>query len=134
MTETTTPRPIVTVPRADGWSSSEKSPNVLKVASCRYLGRGVRLGIGYVPAGSAARQEQGGPLIPGPWAYTYPLASVIDNEGGTGAESARGLAAGTEYVAEVGDRFTIAGAVYVLTDSRRFAYPALEALDTAREV
>jgi hypothetical protein len=39
-----------------------------------------------VPAGSKARQEQSGPEIPGPWAFTTVHAAVIDNTGQAHAE------------------------------------------------
>ena len=46
-------------------------------------------GIGIIPAGSEGRQEQGGPMVPGPWGFLTGLAGVIDNYGGTGAEHQR---------------------------------------------
>lgn len=40
---------------------------------------GRRFGIGAVPRGFSGRKVTDGPLVPGPWAYTYGLATVIDN-------------------------------------------------------
>lgn len=124
--EVTRPIPVQPSRYDDGLLVSDV---VLKMAHCRYLGHGVRLGIGYVPPTAAARRTTGGELVPGPWVYTYPLASIIDNYGGTAAESARKLAEGTEYEAKVGDLFEVDGRVYELTDTKRFGYPELTLLE-----
>lgn len=57
--------------------------------ACRMLvkgGHGSGYGIGYIKSGESGRQEHQGPLVPGPWAYSFLCASVIDNHGGTGAQ------------------------------------------------
>jgi hypothetical protein len=73
-----------------------------------------RWGIGAVPRGQSARQVDGGPLVPGPWAYLFQLASVIDNYGGSGAESARERAAGLQHDAKPGDVVRIDGNEYTI--------------------
>lgn len=103
------------------------SPNVIAVKS-RYARGVVRLAVGFVGPLGSARQEQGGPLVPGPWAYTFPLSTVIDNNGGSGAEARRNREAGIEWTAEIGDLFEIDGDVYRLTDDRPHHYPALTRL------
>lgn len=66
-------------------------------------------GLGFVPEGFQARQFQGGPLVPGPWAYAYPKAGVIDNFGGTGAELERAKSENRLYEVAVGDYLEING-------------------------
>ena len=69
--------------------------------------------IGIVDVGESARQEQGGPLVDGPWGYVFGLASVIDNAGGTGREHDDARDAG-RWLDEVAD-----GDVLVV-DERRY--------------
>jgi hypothetical protein len=76
--------------------------HVIRVKGARATSSG-RYRVGGVPRGASGRQVDGGPLVPGPWAYVYELAGVIDNHGGTGAESARMRAAGTEHDLVPGD-------------------------------
>jgi hypothetical protein len=104
------------------------SPNVLRVYSA-YARSHVRLGIGYISPDGEGRQVFQGPMVPGPWAYTYPLAVVIDNYGGTAAEAAANKAAGLERDAKVGDRFQLDGRTWVLTEDRPHSdYPTLTLL------
>ncbi|MEQ7008385.1 hypothetical protein ABN028_19610 [Actinopolymorpha sp. B17G11] len=100
------------------------SPNVIRTYSA-YQGHTVRLAIGYVDANGTCRRKAGRPMEPGPYVYTFPMASVIDNHGGTGAESARNKAAGLEWDAEPGDEFLIDGVVYRLTAGDRWSDPDL---------
>lgn len=74
-----------------------------------------RFGVGMVPEGESARQEFGGPMVPGPWAYTYgPMASVItaDPEHSTGAEMRRKAEAGLVFHVEDGDEVEVQGLLY----------------------
>lgn len=73
-----------------------------------------RFGIGGVPAGHVGRQVTQGPLVPGPWAFTFGLASVIaaNPEHGTYGEIKRNLAAGREHTVEEGDRIVFDGVTY----------------------
>jgi len=71
-----------------------------------------RYGLGLVPAGVAARQVTNGPFVEGPWAYAYRLAGVLDNRGGSRAESDRRVADGKETLFEMGDRLVIGGYVF----------------------
>lgn len=59
--------------------------------------------IGVVPEGSEARKTFGGPLVPGPWAYTVTHPLVIDCHGGSAAEARRAIPV------HVGEPFTIEG-------------------------
>lgn len=81
---------------------SVRTDHVIRVKGARATSSG-RYRMGGVPRGASGRQVDGGPLVPGPWAYVYELPSVIDNHGGTGAESARMRSAGTEHDLVPGD-------------------------------
>jgi hypothetical protein len=82
-------------------------------------------GIGMIPAGHEARQEYAGPMIPGPWAFVYGLAGVIDNHGGTGAEMARETAAGSLFHVEAGDTLILSDDLMVRVDVDARRYPSL---------
>lgn len=73
-----------------------------------------RYGVGCVRTGNKGRKENGGPLIPGPWAYMYRLGNVIDQTGGSGRESRDRLNEGTEKWFEHGDLIEIDGVVYTM--------------------
>jgi hypothetical protein len=68
--------------------------------------------VGYVPRGCEARQIDGGPVVPGPWAFTYGCVAVIDNYGGSRAEIDGEEANGGVIRAKVGDRLVIDGVAY----------------------
>jgi hypothetical protein len=51
-------------------------------------------GVGTVGPLDSGRRESGGPIVAGPWGFTYGRASVIDTQGGTGAEHAAAKAEG----------------------------------------
>lgn len=107
----------------DRWGS----PNVLRVYS-KYVGYTVRLGIGYVGPKGQTRFVQGGPMVSGPRAYTYPKASIIaaNPQMGTAAEMATNEAADLEWDAKVGDRFVVDGMLFELTEEQpRSNYPTL---------
>ena len=73
-----------------------------------------RFNVGHVPVGEESRKEFGGPMVPGPWAYTYGLCSVIDNHGGTGAEIAKAKDEGRGLEVKDGDLLRVAGHVYTV--------------------
>src|SRR5690348_1075401 len=64
-----------------------------------------RFKFGFVGPDGACRREHMGPVLPGPYAYGFPLASCIaaNPEHGTWGEMRRNKAAGTERDAEIGD-------------------------------
>ena len=68
-----------------------------------------RFGICFVAEDQEARQEFEGPLVPGPWAQTFGLATAIcsDPSLNSSAESARNIAAGTEAIVADGDLIQI---------------------------
>ena len=85
-----------------------------------------RWGVFAVPRGESGRQVDGGPLVPGPWAGLFQLAGVIDNHGGSAAESARDRAAGLEHPVAAGDVVVIDGCSYTVRVDR-CGYASLEA-------
>lgn len=70
--------------------------------------------VGWVARGESGRKVCHGPMVPGPWAYAYGLCTVIDNSGGTGAESARLREAGMEFDVDVGTLLEIDDTVYAV--------------------
>jgi hypothetical protein len=72
-------------------------------------GRRVRIAIGYVGPEGTCRRTYQGPLLSGPYAYAYPLPTVIDNYGGSGREAAEREAAGLELTLDSGDTIEIRG-------------------------
>ena len=73
-----------------------------------------RLGIGSIPRGSEGRQEMGGPMVPGPWAYTYGKCSSVtsDHQSGSGYETDQLRAAGKVHAVESGDFIVLDGVCY----------------------
>ena len=99
-------------------------------------GRMFRFGIGNVERGDEGRQEHGGPLVPGPWAYAYGLGVAIcaNPEMGTGAERERNLAAGREHDVEDGDRIQIDDVLYEIRPFRHGEYVKLVKVADLREL
>lgn len=87
---------------------------------CRYTRAMQPLGLIVIPEGSAGRQEDGGPEVPGPWGTTFALASVISSSPGRGPELI--------IFVEEGARFYLAGQVYKIIDDRPMNYPRLVAV------
>jgi hypothetical protein len=89
-------------------------------AYSKYTRGTLRLGVAFVPEGASARQRHGGPLVPGPWAYTYPLSYLIARQPARAAKV---------ITAAAGDLLRIDGHVYRLTDDNRMDYPRLHPVD-----
>lgn len=70
--------------------------------------------LGYCPPTATCRRTTGGPVLPGPYAYSYGVPAVIDNHGGTRAEIDQAKANGTLIEAEAGDYIEIQGVTFVL--------------------
>ena len=89
---------------------------VLKAFDKTYRGTDLhkRFGICLVIEGHEGRQVCQGPMVPGPWASTFGLCTVIcsDTCQNTGAVSARAIEAGTEEIVEDGDLVRMDGTVY----------------------
>lgn len=71
-------------------------------------------GLGGWDETTAMRTVMNGPLVQGPQAYLYGLATVIDNHGGTGREVREVREAGMVVEAEIGDILNIDGHRYVV--------------------
>ena len=95
------------------------SETVLRFATGRSTSRNK---ISWTPADGRSRREFQGPVLPGPYAAPFGLATVIDNYGGTGAEIRRSEAAGLEYLVEAGDRVRIDGYLYTVRIGGGYLY------------
>jgi hypothetical protein len=82
--------------------------------------RGIRKGVSAVPRGSEGRQVHGGPMVPGPWAYTYGLATCIcaNPENGTYGEMKRLRAENKVHAVDDGTRLSIDGVTYEVVMDR----------------
>ena len=81
--------------------------------TCTTLSTGrFRFHVGHVAEGDEGRQVHGGPMVPGPWAYAFGLATVIDNHGGTAREIGDAKAAGLYLEVHDGQAIRVAGHVY----------------------
>jgi hypothetical protein len=109
---------IVEIPvEVDKYGTGLSTIHTLRVPDC--LHRGVplynRYGIGAVARDQVGRQVHQGPEVPGPWAYAFALATVIDSEGkGSKFDSDQALAAGTEHDVTIGGRVQIDDVVYTI--------------------
>jgi len=81
---------------------TDAEPRIIVEGSKSFPGFSFRL----VPPGDEGVKVQGGPKVPGPWAYGFPHAGVIDNHGGSRAERERLAAEGRLVHAKIGDRFS----------------------------
>lgn len=96
--------------------------NIVRDPGCGYAKNRVLIrglgGAGFtvdaVRANDSARQKYQGPHVPGPWAYAFARAGVIDNYGGTGASIKRDKAAGLLIEADIGDVLAIDGHEYTI--------------------
>ena len=90
---------------AEEKGSYREYPTVLcsEISEFERSGLTQRWGVGYIPKGSEGRQEYQGPIVKGPWPFAYGLCTVIDNHGGSAAQSERDRAAGIEVDAHEGD-------------------------------
>lgn len=94
----------------DAYVGHFESPHVLAVNTGRAYRE--RHKVGYVDETGTCRRVFEGPILPGPYAFAFGLATVIDNHGGTAAEADRNRAAGTEYDVEHGDRLVLGTNVF----------------------
>lgn len=102
---------------------SHDGGSVLRVIGTGYHPEtGARFGIGAVKEGDEARKVQDGPMVPGPWAYAYGLCAVIDNHGGTKAESDRMQESGQEVTVQIGDVVEVDGHRYTVQFSTTGTY------------
>ena len=98
------------------------STTVLSMYS-KHAGHVCRMKVSYIGKDGCGRREYMGEILPGPYAAMVPLGTVIDNHGGSGAESRRLRDAGLEYDVEDGDRVEIDGLVYEIRDDKWLHYP-----------
>jgi hypothetical protein len=78
----------------------------------RIVGSYSRFGVGYVAEGDSGVQHDGGPQVPGPWAFAYELSHMLTNEPIEVKEAkAKDEFDRTTYV-ETGDKVRVDGNVY----------------------
>lgn len=106
----------------DQWNSAEG--HIVSLYA-RYTRRTERFSILYVGPEGSCRLVHGGPIVPGPHAFLIPQCTVVAAVGGTGAESARNRAAGTEVELRAGDRLVLNGLVFEIQDEQQWEYPQL---------
>lgn len=94
--------------------------NLALVTYSRYGRATLRFAVGFVGPDGMARREYEGPKLPGPWAYMFPLATVISAHPQP-RESVVEVATG-EVVDLVAGGRTFR---FVVTDERRMHYPDL---------
>ena len=112
-------------PDYPGVSEGFKSSKTILRMYCKHAGHACRLTVCFIPADGIGRRENGGPVLPGPYASTFANATVIDNFGGTGAESRSLREQGLEFDVEEGDIVLLDGEEYVIRDDVWLEYPHL---------
>jgi hypothetical protein len=125
MSTTTAPAAVVRMEQQPYFKDggTHRCVDTLRVIGTGYLPElGSRFGLGFVPEGKAARREQGGADVPGPWASAFGLAVCIDNFGGSGAEAASREAAGLEHTVSIGDVIEVEGVAFLVDFYRRGSY------------
>jgi hypothetical protein len=86
----------------------------------------IRFGVGEVKPGETGRKVMNGDLVPGPWAYVYGQATVIDNFGGTAREMEEKRERGCVVEARLGDVVEINGRKYRIVKGADRHYVGLE--------
>lgn len=77
-------------------------PNIVRATEATVIavptprGGSRRFKVREVPAGRSGRKVDGGPLVPGPWAYAFELCSYVADCGSSGADSQRLASEGNE--------------------------------------
>ena len=107
-------------------SGVEESRWPVRVVLCRMGSPTIRRH----PAGWRPSDGAGATILPGPYAATFPLAVVIDNYGGTGAEAKRNREAGLEFDVVEGDLIELDGMTWVIRDDVWLNYPHLYPVDS----
>lgn len=128
---TTTKTIVLEAPRyADIPGVNEKttvSKTVLRMKTRH--GGNVRLMISYCPADGMCRREYQGPILPGPYAATFPLGTCIDTHRTQAREMKSNEEAGLEYEVQDGDILEMDGVLWQIRDDRALNYPHLYPLE-----
>jgi hypothetical protein len=117
---------LIRIPTVDSHYDNEaghyKSDHVLSVKTTVYRGTQLyaRMGLGGWTKKAEGRIVYEGPMVKGPYAFTYGLASVLaaNPKHGTGYESEQMKKAGTEHEVEEGDFIVMAGTTYIVHITR----------------
>lgn len=89
-------------------------PQRLMIEDPRMRGEAITHRIFMIARGDAARRQNSGPQVPGPWADLSGDAIVIDNSGGSARENRELETAGLIVRCRVGDLFIIDGERFTL--------------------
>lgn len=100
--------PVVTSYEDDRWTSTILH---LKGTYHKYYA-------GHVPEGESAVQEYQGPRVPGPWAYTFHMTSMLTDEPMEVKKARRAEEDARTVVVEDGDFIELAGEVYQIRKYR----------------
>lgn len=108
-----------------GWSDTIQKPKY----DHTLVVNGERYGVGVVPRGQWARKVYQGPLVEGPWGFTYKQSTVIaaSYEMSTAGQMERDAAKGLVILHQPGDTIEMDGTEYRLIIDRR-GYIELEAV------
>lgn len=90
-----------------------------------------RHGIGFVAKGDEGTRLDGGPKVPGPWGFAYGLSTVVTSHPacGSGYESAKGRANGTEFAVKTGDLLVFEDVIYQVETYRYEEFVWLHRMD-----
>lgn len=120
----TTSRTVIQV-STDESGHLESRGLIFRIANANRAGGPGGWGIGGWDETGSGRLVCGGPLVSGPVAYFYGLASVLDNRGGTRAIHESADESGRLFDVSAGDTVVINGIAFVVSlDSR--GYPSLK--------
>ena len=84
-----------------------------------------RLRVVYTPGGGLSVREYQGPALPGPYATTYAMATMIDTRGTQAREMRENEDAGLEFDVVEGERLEMDGRLWEIRDDRWLNYPTL---------
>ncbi len=97
----------ITLPLNNRCKRGSHTDHVLNINGHRY-------GVGGIPQGQEGRKVFEGPMVQGPWAYTFELCAAVcsNTKMNTGVESQRMQAEKTEHIVEIGGTLEFAGNTY----------------------
>lgn len=82
---------------------------------------------GFMPRGKSGRQVMNGPMVEGPWAYTFAMPATLSGDGhGSAWEMEEEKKRGTLYSVAAGEVVELDGTNYTVTVDRR-GYVELQA-------
>lgn len=96
-----------------------ESPELFEITIyAKYVRRDVHCSVGYIDSSGECRRVQDGPVVPGPYAYLVPQATVIQSR-------AYKFTPPTRIRVSEGDELLLNEQWFRVVDDRRMAYPRL---------